>query len=132
MLDIKRIRENLDCIKKAMERRGEKDFNLDEVVKLDDERRKILQEVEVMKNELNTASKNIPNLIKEGKDVENEKIKLKELSDKIKVIDQNLKEVEDKMGYLLMRIPNVPHPEVPQGETDEDNVEVRTWGKTTT
>ncbi|HBG6418956.1 TPA: serine--tRNA ligase [Clostridioides difficile] len=132
MLDIKRIRENLDCIKKAMERRGEKDFNLDEVVKLDDERRKILQEVEVMKNELNTASKNIPNLIKEGKDVENEKIKLKELSDKIKVIDQNLKEVEDKMEYLLMRIPNVPHPEVPQGETDEDNVEVRTWEKTTT
>ncbi|KPI49010.1 seryl-tRNA synthetase [Clostridioides difficile] len=132
MLDIKRIRENLDCIKKAMERRGEKAFNLDEVVKLDDERRKILQEVEVMKNELNTASKNIPNLIKEGKDIENEKVKLKELSDKIKVIDQNLKEVEDKMEYLLMRIPNVPHPEVPQGETDEDNVEVRTWGKTTT
>ncbi|HBG7805388.1 TPA: serine--tRNA ligase, partial [Clostridioides difficile] len=91
MLDIKRIRENLDCIKKAMERRGEKAFNLDEVVKLDDERRKILQEVEVMKNKLNTASKNIPNLIKEGKDVENEKIKLKDLSDKIKVIDQNLK-----------------------------------------
>lgn len=48
--------------KKAMERRGEKDFNLDEVVKLDDERRKILQEVEVMKHKLNTASKNIPNL----------------------------------------------------------------------
>ncbi|VIF73784.1 seryl-tRNA ligase [Clostridioides difficile] len=131
MLDIKRIRENLDCIKKAMERRGEKAFNLDEVVKLDDERRKILQEVEVMKNKLNTASKNIPNLIKEGKGVENEKIKLKDLSDKIKVIDQNLKEVEDKMEYLLMRIPNVPHPEVPQGETDDDNVEVRSWGETT-
>lgn len=131
MLDIKRIRENLDCIKKAMERRGEKAFSLDEVVKLDDERRKILQEVEVMKNELNTASKNMPNLIKEGKDVENEKAKLKDLSDKIKVIDQKLKEVEDNMEYLLMRIPNVPHPEVPQGETDEDNVEVRTWGDTT-
>ncbi|EQF23511.1 serine--tRNA ligase [Clostridioides difficile CD160] len=131
MLDIKRIRENLDGIKKAMERRGEKAFSLDEVVKLDDERRKILQEVEVMKNELNIASKNIPNLIKEGKDVEIEKVKLKELSDKIKIIDQNLKQVEDKMEYLLMRIPNVPHPEVPQGETDEDNVEVRTWGETT-
>ncbi|HBE9443651.1 seryl-tRNA ligase [Clostridioides difficile] len=131
MLDIKRIRENLDCIKKAMERRGEKAFNLDEVVKLDDERRKILQEVEVMKNKLNTASKNIPNLIKEGKDIENEKIKLKDLSDKIKVIDQNLKEVEDKMEYLLMRIPNVPHPGVPQGETDDDNVEIRSWGETT-
>ena len=63
MLDIKRIRENLDDIKKAMERRGEREFDLDAVVELDNKRREILQEVEVMKNELNTASKNIPNLI---------------------------------------------------------------------
>ena len=71
-------------------------------------------------------------LIKEGKDVTEEKARLKELSDKIKGIDEKVKEVEAKMEYTLMRIPNVPHPEVPQGETDEDNVEVRTWGKTTT
>ena len=53
MLDIKRIRENLDDIKKAMERRGEREFDLDAVVELDNKRREILQEVEVMKNELN-------------------------------------------------------------------------------
>lgn len=57
MLDIKRIRENLDDIKKAMERRGEREFDLDAVVELDNKRREILQEVEVMKNELNVNSK---------------------------------------------------------------------------
>ncbi|MCC0646562.1 MULTISPECIES: serine--tRNA ligase [unclassified Clostridioides] len=131
MLDIKRIRENLDDIKKAMEIRGEKEFDLDAVVELDNKRREILQEVEVMKNELNVNSKKIPQLIKEGKDVEEEKARLKELSDKIKGIDEKVKEVEAKMEYALMRIPNVPHPDVPQGETDEDNVQVRTWGEPT-
>ena len=57
MLDIRRIRENLDDIKKAMDRRGEKEFNLDIVVELDDKRRELLKEVEVMKNELNVESK---------------------------------------------------------------------------
>lgn len=131
MLDIKRIRENLDDIKKAMERRGEREFDLDAVVELDNKRREILQEVEVMKNELNVNSKKIPQLIKEGKDVTEEKARLKELSDKIKGIDEKVKEVEAKMEYTLMRIPNVPHPEVPQGETDEDNVQIRTWGEPT-
>ena len=69
MLDIKRIRENLDDIKKAMDRRGEKEFDLDAVVALDDERRELLKEVEVMKNEMNIESKKIPQLIKAGKDV---------------------------------------------------------------
>ena len=52
MLDIRRIRENLEDIKKAMDRRGEKEFNLDIVVELDDQRRELLKEVEVMKNEM--------------------------------------------------------------------------------
>ena len=64
MLDIKRIRENLEDIKKAMDRRGEKEFDLDVVVALDDKRRELLKEVEVMKNELNVESKKIPQLIK--------------------------------------------------------------------
>ena len=68
MLDIKRIRENLDDIKKAMDRRGEKEFDLDAVIALDDERRELLKEVEVMKGEMNIESKKIPQLIKEGID----------------------------------------------------------------
>ncbi len=82
-------------ISKAMERRGEREFDLDAVVELDN-KREILQEVEVMKNELNVNSKKIPQLIKEGKDVTEEKARLKELSDKIKGIDEKVKEVEAK------------------------------------
>ena len=130
MLDIKRIRENLEDIKKAMDRRGEKEFDLDAVVALDDKRRELLKEVEVMKNELNVESKKIPQLIKEGKDVDAAKAQLKELSDKIKAIDEQVRTVEGEMEYNLMRIPNVPHPDVPQGTTDEDNVEIRQWGET--
>lgn len=129
MLDIRRIRENLEDIKKAMDRRGEKEFNLDIVIELDDKRREILKEVEVMKNELNVESKKIPTLMKEGKNVDDQKAKLKVLSDKIKEIDEKLKEVEVEIEYNLMRIPNVPNPNVPQGNTDEDNVEIRKWGE---
>lgn len=129
MLDIKRIRENLDDIKKAMDRRGEKEFDLDAVVALDDERRELLKEVEVMKNEMNIESKKIPQLIKEGKDVTEDKARLKELSEKIKVEDEKVKKVQDELKYRLLRIPNVPNAKVPQGETDEDNVEERKWGE---
>jgi len=129
MLDIKRIRMDLDKIKAAMARRGEKDFDLDEVVALDERRREILQEVEEMRNRQKTVSKEIPKLKKEGKDVTEIMKEMKDLSDKIKVLDNELKNVEDKINYLLMRIPNVPHPDVPQGETDDDNVEVRKWGE---
>ena len=131
MLDIKRIRESLEDIKKAMNRRGEKEFNLDEVVVLDDKRKELLKEVEVLKNKMNVESKKIPQLIKEGKDITEDKENLKKLSDEIKSLDEKIKIVNDELEYKLLRIPNVPNKEVPQGETDEDNVEVRTWGEPT-
>lgn len=131
MLDIRRIRTNLDEIKVAMARRGEKDFSLDEVVELDEQRRALLQQVEHMKNEQNTVSKEIPRLKKEGKDVTEVMAKMKDLSAQIKELDGQVKEVEDKLEYALLRIPNVPHPDVPQGETDDDNIEVRTWSNPT-
>ena len=131
MLDIKRIRENLEDIKKAMNRRGEKEFNLDEVVELDDKRKELLKEVEVLKNKMNVESQKIPQLIKEGKDITEDKANLKKLSDEIKSLDEKIKIVNDELEYKLLRIPNVPNKEVPQGETDEDNVEVRTWGEPT-
>ena len=131
MLDIKRIRENLEDIKKAMNRRGEKEFNLDEVVELDYKRKELLKEVEVLKNKMNVESKKIPQLIKEGKDITEDKANLKKLSDEIKSLDEKIKIVNDELEYKLLRIPNVPNKEVPQGETDEDNVEVRTWGEPT-
>ncbi|SFE66411.1 serine--tRNA ligase [Peptostreptococcus sp. D1] len=132
MLDVKRIRENLDEIKILMGRRGEGEFDpkdLDEVIELDDKRRDILKEVEVLKNQSNVDSKKIPEMMKKGENIDKIKAELKELSDRIKEFDAQLKEVEDKLQYRLLRIPNVPNPDVPQGETDEDNVEIRKWGE---
>ncbi len=129
MLDIKRIRRDLKEMKKAMARRGEDPENLQEVLTLDDERKALLGTVEQMKNQQKVVSKEIPELKKEGKDPTETLEAMKKLSEEIKEYDEKVKAVEEKMHYKLMRIPNVPHPEVPQGETDEDNVEVRKWGE---
>lgn len=131
MLDIRRIRANLDEIKAAMAKRGEKDFSLDEVVELDKNRRDLLQEVENMKGEQNAVSKEIPKLKKEKKDVSEIMVKMRDLSTAIKDLDGQIKEIEDKLEYALLRIPNIPHPDVPQGDAEECNVEIRKWSKPT-
>ena len=104
-----------------------------EVVALDDKRLELLKEVEVLKNKMNIEQKKIPQLMKEGKqeEAESEKVKLKKLSDEIKVLDEKVKKVSDELEYKLLRIPNVPNEQVPQGDSDEDNVEVRRWGEPT-
>ena len=112
-------------ILKLMEKRGEKDFSLDEVIGLDDKRIALLQEVETLKNEQNTKSKQIPIYKKEGKDTVNLMQELKELSEKIKNLDEQVKSVEDELYMKMLCIPNVPNENVPQGTTDEDNIEVR-------
>ncbi|MDO5061719.1 MAG: serine--tRNA ligase [Peptostreptococcaceae bacterium] len=131
MLDIKRIKQNLDEIKLLMDMRGEKDFSLDEVVALDDKRIELLQKVEVLKNESNVNSKKIPQYKKEGKDVTELMADLKKLSDQIGELDDQVKSVESELRDKMMRIPNVPNPNVPKGDSDEDNVEIRRWGEPT-
>ena len=114
-----------------MDRRGEKEFDLDAVVELDDQRRELLKEVEALKSEMNVEQKKIPQLMKEGKkeEAEAEKVKLKDLSERIKGLDEKVKNVQDELQYRLLRIPNVPNENVPQGDTDEDNIEIRKWGE---
>lgn len=123
MLDIRRIRNDLAEIKRLMSKRGEADFDLDKAIELDDKRRELLQEVEALKSESNTSSKLIPVYKKDGKDTAELMDKLKGLSDKIKALDVTVKEVEGELKDLLLGIPNVPHEDVPQGDTDDDNVE---------
>lgn len=131
MLDLKRIRNELDQIKAAMARRGEKEVDLDAVVELDEKRRNLLQEVEQMKSEQNAVSREIPQLKKAGEDTTEIMAKMKDLSAQIKELDAQVAEVDSQLYEMMLQIPNIPHPDVPQGETDEDNVEVRTWGTPT-
>lgn len=123
MIDIKLLRNNFDEVKKALENRKE-DFNLDKFKELDEARRKNIAEVELLKSEQNTVSKQIPLLKKEGKDVEPIFAQMKELSEKIKSMDTLVAELDEELNALMLTIPNIPNPTVPNGDTDEDNVEI--------
>ncbi len=131
MLDIKRIKQDLENIKHLMDLRGEADFSLDEVIALDNKRIELLQKVEVMKSESNADSKLIPQYKKEGKDTTELMADLKRLSDGIKVLDEEVKAVETELFNKMLTIPNVPNPKVIKGDTDEDNLEIRKWGEPT-
>ncbi|EYE87549.1 seryl-tRNA synthase [Fervidicella metallireducens AeB] len=133
MLDIRRIRNNPQEIKDAMLSRSA-DFDItliDKVIELDERRREILSEVEVLKNKRNTTSQEIPKLKKEGKNVEPIMEEMRVLGDKIKDFDAELTKVEEELEATILRIPNVPSKNVPKGQSDADNLEVRKWGEPT-
>ena len=125
MLDIKRIREDYEGVKAAVERRCKGDFGIENVVKFDERRREILAEVEQMKNKQNTVSKEIPKLKKAGEDTTAIMAEMKELSANIKEMDAELAEVEAGLRDALLNVPNTPNPEVQIGEDDSANVEMR-------
>jgi len=132
MLDVKKIRNDYDEVARLLSKRGKGDFGLSEVIKIDEERRLLLQEVEVMKNKQNVVTKEVPKLKKEGKDVTEIFAEMKELSAKIKELDEKVSETEARQKDTLLGIPNTPNELVPEGNTDEDNVEVKKWGEPTT
>lgn len=125
MLDIKRIREDYEGVKAAVERRCKGDFGIENVVKFDEKRRTILAEVEQMKNRQNTVSKEIPKLKKAGEDATAIMAEMKELSSKIKALDTELAEVEANLRDALLNVPNTPNPQVQMGEDDSANAELR-------
>jgi seryl-tRNA synthetase len=133
VLDLKRIRTNPEEIKKALTNRGE-DFDIsviDELIDLDEERRKILVKVEALKSKRNQVSAEIPKKKKAGEDVTAVMAEMRELGDEIKEFDVKTNEIDEKIKYIMLRIPNIPHPSVPEGESDEDNVQIKTWGEPT-
>ncbi|MBE6066005.1 serine--tRNA ligase [Clostridium cochlearium] len=133
MLDLKRIRNNPEEIKKALADRGE-EFDvsvIDKIIQLDEERRSILVEVESLKNKRKQESAKIPQFKKEGKNVDDIMTEMKELAGKIKKLDEKLSEIDGNIEYIMLRIPNIPNPNVPNGDSDADNVEIRRWGEPT-
>jgi len=128
MLDITLLRENMEQVKQMLADRNEK-FDLDRFTMLDKKRRSLLQEVELLKQEQNSVSKQIPAMKREKKDTSQIFADMKVLSDKIKILDAQVREVAQQLDQVLLSIPNMPHSSVPQGLTDEDNVEIRKFGE---
>lgn len=130
MLDIKVLRAQPEMVVEQLKRRNF-DLDLTEFTKLDAERRAALVEAEQLKNQQNTVSKQIPALKKEGKDVAPIFAEMKELSDKVKVLDDKVRELDEALRQIVLTIPNIPNAQVPDGNDDSDNLEIRKWGEPT-
>lgn len=129
MLDIKRVRDDFDNVKAAVESRCKGDFGIDKVLEYDTKRRELLAQVEQMKNQQNTASRKVPAMKKAGEDTTELFAEMKELSRKIKEMDAEVSEVEEAQRNALLNVPNTPYKDVQVGEDDSDNVELRKWGE---
>ena len=130
MLDIKLLRNNFEEVEKALSTRNE-EFDLSLFKDLDEKRRNLLGEVEALKAEHNATSKLIPQYKKEGKDVAPIMAEMKEISEKVKTLNGELSKAEEDLNNYMLTLPNIPNPTVPQGMTDEDNVEIRKFGEPT-
>ena len=124
MLDIKRIRQNPEEVKAAVERRGKK-TRIDELLSEDEKRRQILADAEAKKAKKNEVSKKIPAMKKAGEDTAPIFEEMKKLGDEIKKDDDKLAQIDATIKEILLSIPNTPNPDIPDGLSDADNVEVK-------
>ncbi|MDD5097130.1 MAG: serine--tRNA ligase [Candidatus Omnitrophica bacterium] len=126
MLDIKFIKENQDLVKQAIKNRALK-IDIDSVVKIDDVRRKALNEFEDLAAKRNKANDEIGVLIKEKKDALAKISSMKDISKRIGELEGQLREQEIELNKLLLNIPNVPHASLPIGDATQNKIE-RSWG----
>lgn len=129
MLDIRFVRENPELVEEAVKNRHAK-WDMASFQKFDTKRRELIQEVETLKAERNSASKEIGAMMKAGEKekAEEAKVKMREVGDKISSLDAELGEVEDKLHALMLSLPNIPYKATPVGDDENDNPEVRRWG----
>src|SRR5262245_2382077 len=130
MLDLNYVRENIDKVRAALNARRADTTALDDFTRADEERRRVIAESDQLNAQRNASSREIGNLMKEGKKEEAEarRAEVAGLKDRIGELDQLRAKAEARMHELLSTIPNIPHESVPVGEGETDNVEVRRWG----
>jgi seryl-tRNA synthetase len=128
MLDIKQIRENTQEIIDRLNTRGQDFAFLHDVVKQDEKRRTLLQEVESLKQFRNESSKKIGLLKKQGEEPATLMLEVSNANERISTIDKELFEIEDFIKNTLSVVPNVPRETVVIGKGEEENLEVRKNG----
>lgn len=128
MLDIKFIREHRDVVKAAA-RKKHIDIDVDRLIKLDNERLEVLRELEALRAEQNNQSKKIQTL--GGEERERAIISVKTIKEKVKELEDRQKKVMPKWQDLMWQIPNVPDVTVPDGKSDEENIQIKEWGERT-
>ncbi len=131
MLDLSFVRSYPEIVKASLKKRREEEKVkwIDEIVKLDKEWRALKQESDNFRQRRNTISEEINKAKKAGKNIEKLVKEAAEIPARIKLVDDEMKKAEERIVYLLQRIPNVIHESVPVGKDSNDNVEIRKWGK---
>jgi seryl-tRNA synthetase len=127
VLDIRLIRDRPEEIERALAEKGGATL-VKELVESDVVRRRLIHESEELKAEHGRASQEMGKKQGAGGIPADVREAMRARSDKIKMLDAQVKEADEKVHALLLEIPNVPHPSVPRGTSDADNVEVRRWG----
>ncbi len=130
MLDIRRIREDYEEVSQLLQLRG-LNYDLKKIIDLDDQRKDILSVSEGLRHEQKVKSKEIPELKKEGKDASHIIEEMSKLSQKVKDMTSEVSAIEDKIYELLLEIPNTPDLSTPKGDSDEDNILIKTEGEPT-
>jgi seryl-tRNA synthetase len=129
MLDVRLLREDRELLRDGLAKRGDS-ADVDRLVRLDEEYRRLLAESERLKAERNARSKQIGEMIQSGSGAEAEAMKaeMREVADRIKSLDELSSAHKDTLDSLLLEIPNLPHPSVPAGGPDANQL-VREWGQ---
>ena len=122
------MRKNIDLIRGMLKSRGMA-IDIDSFVELDRRRREILGEVEGLKAKRNQLLGKISQLKKEGRDIKGIIEEAREISKVIEGLDKELNDVKEKIYDFLINLPNIPHPSVPIGKDERDNVVIKTWGE---
>ncbi len=125
MLDIKLIRDNPEIVLEAMKKRGER-TTLDQIMSLDEQRRKLLHEMETHRAQRNEVSKQIGKMADKPSKLIAE---MRQLGKKVTSLEAEINQVETELNDLLLRLPNIPAADVPVGKDTQDNIVVRSWGK---
>jgi seryl-tRNA synthetase len=129
VLDLKQIREHPEAVARALATRGGASVQLvKELLAVDATRRRLLKEAEDLKALRNRASEAIGQAKRRGEDASAEMARMREVGDRIKALDAEIKDAEAEIDRLLLNLPNLPHPSVPVGLTAADNPEIRRWG----
>jgi seryl-tRNA synthetase len=126
MLDIKLIRENPEIVKEGLLNKNSANV-VDDILKLDEERRALILKSDELKAQRNQVSSQIPQLKKAGQDTTEIFAEMKRVGDEIALLDGGLRKIADELEEILRNTPNLAHSSVPIGKSAEDNVEVRQW-----
>lgn len=129
MLDRKLLRQEFDAVAEKLATRGVARDTLEQYRELDQERRDLIVKDEEAKQTRNRVSEEIAQLKRDKEDADDKIKEMREIGEEIKAMDQKLDAIEDQLEAIEFALPNIPHEDVPIGEDEDDNVEIRRWGE---